>query len=558
MEGKKSGFGIIIGAVILITGLYGCASTGSPSGGPKDTKPPKLDSLFSTPNKQTNFKPRKLEFTFDEFIEVKDALKQVLVSPPLTYIPQVKHRGKKVTFTFDEKEILRENATYTINFGEAIVDFHEGNKIDNFTFVFSTGDVLDSLSLKGSIKNSLTQEPEVEMVVFLYDKVTDSIVAKEKPFYFAKPNKEGIFEFKNIKSDTFKLIAIKDENLNYLYDLETEKIAFSDSLIYPDINFSKKFTLYGSVPIPSLKTLNSNTKSYGKVNILFNTNPTGIRYTLSDSTIRTFPDLINDSINIHYATNVDSFFIYLLDDTLKIKPRGRSEFNKKNKLKRISSNNSPQMLPKDSIMIGFNQPLDTIRFSLFKLSDSIGLLDDAKYLVSENGKNIIIKYDWLPGEKYSLSVDSALVKSIYGLTNDSFGLTFNILTPNQMAALDAIITDLDSTQTYVIKLMRDKTPIYRFTISNVSKTSIKLKGLVPDRYNLEIIQDTNGNGKWDPADYWQKKQAEQIKLIKGDKIRANWESEFTASWKTGTIFGIEPKEEPSGLNPNKEKTKSKF
>ena len=256
-------------------------------------------------------------------------------------------------------------------------------------------------------------------------------------------------------------------------------------------------------------------------------------------------------------TNKDSFFLYILDDTLKIKPKGRSEFNKKNKLKRISSSNSPQMLPQDSIIIGFNQPLDSIRFSLFKLSDSIGLLDDAKYVVSGNGKNIIIKYDWLPGEKYSLSVDSALIKSIYGLTNDSFGLSFGIFKPNQTAALSAIVTDLDSTQTYVIKLLRDKTQIYQFSISNVSKTSIKLKGLIPDRYNLEIVQDKNGNGIWDPADYWLKKQAEQIKHIKGDKIRANWESEFTASWKTGTIFGNEPKEEQPGLKP-KEKTKTKF
>ena len=108
-----------------------------------------------------------------------------------------------------------------------------------------------------------------------------------------------MFEFKNIKSDTFKLIAIKDENLNYIYDLETEKIAFSDSLIYPNVNFSKNFTLYGSIPVPLIKILSSNAKSYGKVNILFNTNPRDIFYTLSDSTIRTFPDPINDSINIH-------------------------------------------------------------------------------------------------------------------------------------------------------------------------------------------------------------------------------------------------------------------
>ena len=133
--------------------FYGCASGGQLTGGPKDTSPPVLDTLKSAPLQPLNYFPRRLEFFFDEFVQVKDPTKQVLVSPPLTYIPKVKERGKKVTFEFDPKEVLREDATYTINFGEAIVDFREGNKLSNFTYVFSTGDYIDSLSLKGRIIN---------------------------------------------------------------------------------------------------------------------------------------------------------------------------------------------------------------------------------------------------------------------------------------------------------------------------------------------------------------------------------------------------------------------
>jgi len=242
----NSGF-ILLGIIIFIAG---CASTGSPTGGPRDVTPPILDTLLSSPNKQLNFRPKELTFYFNEFVEVKDPIKQVLVSPPLLYIPQVKHRGKKVTFAFDEKEVLRENVTYTINFGEAIVDFHEGNKIDNFTYVFATGNTLDSLNLKGKILNALTNEPETDMVVFLYDDARDSIVRKEKPFYFAKPDKTGMYEFTNIKSDTFRLFAIKDENLNFLYDLETEKIAFYDSLIVLREDFDKELILTASLPKP--------------------------------------------------------------------------------------------------------------------------------------------------------------------------------------------------------------------------------------------------------------------------------------------------------------------
>lgn len=527
--------------------LSSCASTGSPAGGKKDELPPKLDSLRSTKNKQTNLNQRLFEFHFDEFVEVKDPIKQVLVSPPLTYIPQVKHRGKKVTFEFDKKEVLRENATYTINFGESIVDFHEGNKLSNFTFVFSTGDIIDSLSLKGNIINALTREPEQDMVVFLYDNVEDSIVAKEKPFYFAKTNKMGEFSFENIKNDTLKLFALKDENLNYKYDLETEKIAFLDSPIILNDTVIKSFSLVSSIGNLTPKVISSNSKTYGKVNILLNTNPKDISYNISDPSLMTYKDLVNDSINIYYQSDIDSFFVYILDDTIKVKPRGKSDFLKKTKLKREFANNSTQMLPTDSLLIGFNNIIDSVAIEKIETADTVGLLNNVDIKLSENRKTIIIKYNWVAGEKYFVSVDSNVIRSLYGMVNDSFGLTFSILTPSQTSTILANIVDLDSTKTYIINILREKKQIYQTTVSNVTNTTVQIKGLVPDKYNFEIIEDVNNNGKWDPGNYWKKIQPENIKTVKGDKLRENWESELTISWKTGTAQGSEPNKEESSL-----------
>ncbi|HMR88858.1 MAG TPA: Ig-like domain-containing protein [Saprospiraceae bacterium] len=547
MKVYSSFFGLCCLVLIAMISLYSCASTGSPTGGKKDEIPPKLDSLRSTKNKQTNLNQRLFEFHFDEFVEVKDAIKQVLVSPPLTYIPQVKHKGKKVTFEFDKKEVLRENATYTINFGESIVDFHESNKLSNFTFVFSTGAVLDSLSLKGNIINALSREPEQDMVVFLYDNVEDSIVAKEKPFYFARTNKTGEFSFQNIKSDTFRLFAMKDENLNYKYDLPTEKIAFLDSLIYLEDTIVKSYKLVSSIPTPKTKLVSSNSKVYGKVNLLFNTNPKEITYQISDNEPITYKEIVNDSINIYYNTDIDSFFVYVLDDTLKVKPRGKTDFLKKSKFKREFANNSTQMLTGDSLMIGFNFPIDSFDVEKIEIEDTIGLLENVDIQISESRKNLIIKYNWLAGEKYFVSIDSNVIRNIYGMVNDSFGLTFSILTPTQTSTILGSIVDLDSTKTYVIKVFREKKLIYETVVNNVSETKINLKGLVPDKYNFEIIEDVNKNGKWDPGNYWQRTQPENIKTIKGDKLRENWESEVTISWKTGATVGSEPNKDESSL-----------
>lgn len=532
--------------------LTGCASTGAPTGGPKDSKPPVMDTLLSTQNKQRNFRPKVLTFYFDEFVEVKDPIKQVLISPPLTYIPAVKHKGKKVTFAFDEKEILRDNATYTINFGESIVDFHEGNKLNNFSYVFATGNELDSLNLKGKIINAQTGEPETKMVVFLYDNTQDSTVRKEKPFYFAKPDKNGLYEFRNIKSDTFRLFAIKDENLNYLYDLETEKIAFFDTLIILNDSFSSEIVLYASLPVPAFKILNFNTKTYGKINILCNTTPPDdISYKLSNSDISIIKEVVNDSINLYYQTEVDSFFVYLLDDTIKVKPKGREDLIKKSKFRRLSANNSPQMLPKDSLVIGFNMPIGSLDKDKILLYDTIGQLENIRYTFSEDLKKVVVKYPWVAGEKYTMEIDSGLIKNIYGQANDSLGLVFSILTQEKTAAMKTIINDLDSMYTYVINILRENTQVNQQIISGTSKSELLFKGLVPDRYNIEIIRDENKNLIWDAGNYWKKKQPEQYKLIKGDKLRENRETELIISWKTGTISGIEPIQGQPGLQNNK-------
>lgn len=528
--------------------MYSCASTGNPSGGPKDTKPPVLDSLTSTPGKQLRFRPKQLVFNFDEFVEVKDALKQVLVSPPLTYIPKITTRGKKVTFKFDEKEVLRDDATYTINFGEALVDFTEGNKLNNFSFVFSTGDYLDSLNISGRVINALTNEPEPEMVVFLYDNLEDSIVRKEKPFYFAKPNKEGFFTFQNIKSDTFRIFAIKDENLNYKYDLESEKIAFLDSLIFLTDSISP-FLLRSSLPIPPFKIRNVNSKTYGKVNILCNTAPDpSLTYTISENDVLHHKETSGDSINIYYQTVVDSFYIYMLDDTIKVKPKGFDDFIKKSKFIKKMVNHGNLILPSDSILISFNYPIGDIDLKNVLVYDTIGVLDDVKFGFTDDRKGLVIKTNWQAGEKYVIEIDTGVIKSMYGHGLDSTGHTFSVLTKDKTTNLNIKVTSLDSSATYIMRILKDKILITELTIQESSEYELSLKGLVPEKYDVELIEDTNNNGKWDPGNYDTKQQPEKFVLSKGEKLRENRDAEMLINFESLLKPKDEPKTSQQGLN----------
>ncbi|MEM9850056.1 MAG: Ig-like domain-containing protein, partial [Bacteroidota bacterium] len=140
---------LIFSSFILIQ----CANPGTLTGGPKDEQPPRLDSLESTPNLQTNFEVQDIVLTFDEWIKLNNPFTQIVVSPPLDPKPEVSLKGKSVLIEFDETTELRANATYTINFGEAIQDLTEGNPAENLRFVFSTGDFIDSLEVSGQIKD---------------------------------------------------------------------------------------------------------------------------------------------------------------------------------------------------------------------------------------------------------------------------------------------------------------------------------------------------------------------------------------------------------------------
>ena len=154
---------------LLALALVSCARQGAPTGGPKDTTPPSVDTLYSTRNYSTRFRPSKIELRFDEWVTLSDAANQIVVSPPLAKRPEVVLRGKTVTLTFDPSEQLRDSATYTINFGTAVKDLHEGNPVKDLRFVFSTGDLIDSLRVSGKVVDALTGDPVENISVMLYD-----------------------------------------------------------------------------------------------------------------------------------------------------------------------------------------------------------------------------------------------------------------------------------------------------------------------------------------------------------------------------------------------------
>ena len=216
---------------------WSCAQQGSPSGGPRDEVPPVVLEC-DPPNYSTRFESKKIQITFDEYIVLDNVNQQLIISPPMEEKPKVKLRRKTLTVEFEED--LRINTTYTFNFGDAIKDLHEGNKLQNYEYVFSTGEILDSMSVRGTLKYAENLEvPEEAISIQLYSDLRDSVPLLDIPLYVGRSNDSGVFSVNNLRPDVYKVFALKDGNNNFLFDLPTEEIAFLDTSLIVNADFAR-------------------------------------------------------------------------------------------------------------------------------------------------------------------------------------------------------------------------------------------------------------------------------------------------------------------------------
>lgn len=219
---------IFLGVLVIASGS-GCAQIGSITGGAKDTIPPVLVSA-SPKVLSTNFSGNKITFIFDEYIdELQDVQTNVLVSPYPKVNPEFRTKLKTVTVKL--KDTLLPNTTYLIDFGKAIRDVNEGNVIKNFSYVFSTGNIIDTLSLSGKVEMAETGKADSTLLVMLYRNATDTTVQHFKPTYIAFVKGDGSFTFNNLPEGNFNIYALKDGDGGKTYNSKTEIFAFADKPI---------------------------------------------------------------------------------------------------------------------------------------------------------------------------------------------------------------------------------------------------------------------------------------------------------------------------------------
>lgn len=221
-----------IALLLVIIGFYACASTGMPDGGPYDETPPKFVRATPEPN-ATNNKRKKISIEFDEYIKLDKASEKVIISPPQNEAPEVKVSGHRVLVEFFDT--LRENTTYTIDFGDAIVDNNEDNPLGNFAYAFSTGEHIDTMEVSGTVLSADNLEPVKGIQVGLHKNLEDSAFVKLPFDRISRTDSRGHFTIRGVAPGKYRIYALMDGNQNYFFDSKTEAIAFLDSLVVPDM-----------------------------------------------------------------------------------------------------------------------------------------------------------------------------------------------------------------------------------------------------------------------------------------------------------------------------------
>jgi Bacterial Ig-like domain len=566
----------IIGLLIALATLANsCANIGALNGGAKDAMPPRIVAARSTPNFQTNFKKQPIKLYFDEYIKLDDVFKQVVISPPLDESPTVESKDSRtVVLTFGKDVVLRENATYTINFGTSIRDLNEGNVAKNIRFVFSTGDKIDSLTVVGRIVDAVSGQPIEGALLMLYDNISDTIVRKKKPFYFGRTEKDGVARIENVREGSFKAFALVDKDQNYLFNQDVERIGFPDSLINvsltnnspqlfpPDTSTAEKIPTVERTPqYPKKKTgkdsisapqkpssnltirlfdpekksrlMTRETDKYGVAKLIYNEEPKAVKISFDQIGQTVLTEVSKDTLLVFYDLTQETPWNLMSKndtfptDTIRIRTKGRADFLKKNKLETINAPKSISKHPQKPIILTFSNPLQIID------SQRIELLDSAKKTVplsikrdSASPRKLQLNANWQEGKRYNLRILPSALTDIYGAKNDTVAMFIGVQLKEEFGDLTLKISNLDSTKNHICQVIGGGGMVEKeFYIEQKARFNARIETIQPDGYTIKIIEDLNKNRRWDTGDYDKKTQPERIFTQTAESLRANWEVE---------------------------------
>ncbi|MHA8108608.1 Ig-like domain-containing domain [Aquirufa sp. A-Brett2-W8] len=512
--------------------LQSCAQMASPPGGKKDTLAPVV--ITSIPlNKSKNFKGKKIELNFNEYITVKSLNQELLITPSISnYETRIRPTG--LTLVLDSA--LKDNTTYTFNFRNAIEDVAERNKGKNIKLVFSTSNRIDSLKIEGNVKHLQTNKKADNITVGLYPYNDTLSIDKAKPYYFVRTDTSGVYALENLAAGKYYMAAFEDANNNLIYNSAKESVDF---ITEPFIDLSKneardfKIALQNQDVLKLSKTTSTAktilyefSRGIKQADLTFSSAEKPLYQIENNRNLRLYVGELNraDTLRIEAALT-DSIGRTI---QLKLKAKFR-ELAKKERASNIPlgfdifPKVGTNIVATDSILIIFPKPV--LQFVSKKIhiltenEDDLTFPDDA-FSWNKLQNILTIKSAYLPAqEKFTLSLDKTAFIGPEADSTNEYKQAIKRLDPEETGTIEGGIRKPGH---YIYQLLRgDK---LEKAYEQKSSGPCSFQNVEPGIYTLRAIVDNNENGQWDIGNYKTKTKSEPIFYLDTRiKLKANFQ-----------------------------------
>ena len=506
-----------------------CANRGTPTGGDIDEQAPIV--LKAEPaNFSTDFNVPEIEIQFDEYIRLNNLQNELIISPPIEPAPLIipMSSASKI-MTISGLDSLNKNATYSFHFGESIQDNNERNPLTNYRYVFSTGKYIDSLKIKGSVKDAINREIGESINILLYEVdslFNDSIIYKRKPKYVGKVvDTTAIFSIQNIKKGKYLIIALEEENKDYIYQNKVDKIGFSKDIIELPNDSIKNLTVFKeSLPFKVGKPKQRTNKSFA-FGYEGDYEPFDIKIINSETinyNSRIIKDSKSDSLIYFLKTeaNLDSIVFEVVNekilDSLKIRIK-----EKENDSLVIKSMQNKTLKFNDEFIIEGNIPFEKIEEDKISIMNKDSIFIDFEYKLDSLNNQYKFSFDKLEEEEYSIKLLPGAITDFYNSTNDTILYRVKTKTYNDYGNLRLNLRN--AKYPIIIQLVSSsgekKYEIYSKNLSGVDFTNID-----PGKYFIRIIYDQNKNNRYDSGNYLKKIYPEKVIYYPDEiDVRAGWD-----------------------------------
>ncbi|MCC9017458.1 Ig-like domain-containing protein [Flavobacterium lipolyticum] len=521
-------------AFLLIFFMLSCAKRGSITGGLKDTLAPVLK--YSSPkNFSTNFKGNEIILGFDEYVKLKNLNKQLIISPPMKHEPLILPTTASKVITIKIKDTLQPNTTYSFNFGQSIADNNEGNSINQFKYVFSTGSSIDSLSISGQIKDAYEKNVDNFVSVMLYevnDTYKDSLIYKQSPRYITNTlDSLRTFKLENLKAGKYLLMALKDKGNNNRYNPKDDKIGFIKHYITVPNDTVFELELFKEVlPFKAVKPVQaSGNRLYlpyeGKQNFKLSKPKVVLKHgnETMETIVTAFPK--KDSLQIWYKplkAKADSLAVEVSKEkynkrfSVKIKDQKKDTLN-------ITAVQNGTINFRDRFTLESATPLVKFDKSKIRLVNKDSTAVDFTTEYDEFEQKLYVDFKKEPVEKYSITFFPGALTDFYEKSNDTLAIKLSTKEP---ADYGNLVLNLKNVKRFpiIVEATNAKGDVVYASDYSEGKTKMEFNLLVPDKFTIRIIYDDNKNRIYDSGDFLNKKYAEEVFYYQtAVDVRTNWD-----------------------------------